>query len=161
MSAQQSQSLSPASPSWGRFAGIVLLFMLLGPLVGAVGVNIVLSLMASVNEAVHGNYSDIAKVLAGGIVIGSIVSAFIAYSFGIVSAAGVGIAAAIGDRRKRGVSWTIVLVSATVFWLVMAVLATTVVPPEGVVQWVAGLLVAHLLAAVICGALARRLFGAR
>lgn len=159
--AQPSPTLSPATPSWGRSAGIVLLFILLGPFAGALGFNIVLSLMAAANEAAHGNYDKLARTLIGGTVIGTIVSTIIAYGFGIFSAAGVGIASAIGDRRKIGISWTIVLASALACWVVMAIFATAVIPAAGIVQWTAGLLVAHLLAAIACGALARRAFGAR
>lgn len=151
----------PRAGSWWRAAGVVALFALLGPLFGALGVNLFLSVLASAIEAAHGNHGDIGRLLVGGMVIGTIVALPIAYSVGLAPAAGVGLAVAFGDRRRRGISWRIALASAVLFWLAMAALAVAVIPPAGLPTWLAALLVAHILAVVPCTAMARRLFGAR
>jgi len=141
-----------------RFMGIAILFALLGPVAGALGVNILLSVLAAAIEIARGNMGDVNRLLGGGIIIGTIISLPIAYSFGLVSAVGVGLAVATANQRGHGISWQVAFVWAGVFWLLMAALAMIIVPPGGLKVWLAGLLVAHLLAAALCTLLARRLF---
>lgn len=147
--------------SWGRFAGIMAIFVLLGPLAGALGVNILFALIAVGQEiATQGfNFSEILRLLVGGIVIGTIVSAIVAYSFGIFSAIGVGLTVALGDRRNLGVSWKLSLIAAFLFWILLSGVASTFVPAQGLSAWIAALLIGHLLAALVCTGLARRIFG--
>lgn len=158
----QSQTVAgqprPRSQSWGRFAGIVAIYALLGPLVGAIGVNGLFTVYAVGVEIANGNFGDIARLFWGGIVVGTIVSAIIAYTFGIVSAAGVGLVVALRDRRKGGISWKASFVAALAFWLLTSLAATAVVPPQGLVQWIGALLAAHVLAAAVCTWIARRTF---
>lgn len=146
------------SPSWGRFAGIVALYGLLGPLVGAVGVSGLFTVLAIGGEVAKGDFGDIGRLLVGGMVVGTIVSLIIAYAFGIASALAVGLAVAYRDRRDGGISWRVALMSSLVVWLLTAAASTTVVPPGGRLQWIGALLIAHLLAAAICTWIARRLF---
>lgn len=148
----------PHSQSWARFAGISALYGMLGPLVGAVGVNGLFTLMAIGSAMVKGNFGDIGRLLVGGMVVGTIVSLIIAYAFGIVSAAAVGFAVAFRDRRDGGVSWRTALIAALIVWLLTSLAVTTVVPPEGLAQWVGALFVAHLLATAVCTWIARRIF---
>src|SRR5690606_32729147 len=125
----------PVAQSWARFAGILAIYALLGPLIGAVGVNGLFTVYAVGVEIANGNFGDIARLFWGGIVVGTIVSAILAYAYGIVSAAGVGLVVAFRDRRKGGISWRTSLVAALAFWLLMSLAATAVVPPQGLVQW--------------------------
>jgi len=151
----------PYLEPWARLAGIVGLFGLLGPFLGALGVNALLSTLAMLTAAAGGDYGEIGRLLIGGITLGTIVSLPIAYTFGLVPAVGVGLIVALGERRCIGVSWGEALGGAVVFWLIAVLLAMGVVPPEGRVVWFAGLLVAHLTGAALCASLARKLFGAR
>lgn len=148
----------PPARSWGRFVGIVVLYAVVGPLMGALGVNALLAVLAVAAEVSRGNFDDIARLLVGGMVVGTIISAIIAYSFGIVSAAGVGLVVAVRDRRPGGVSWRTALIAALVFWALMSLAAAFVVPPQGLAQWIGALLAAHVLAAAACTWIARRIF---
>lgn len=149
----------PHLPSWTRFAGIVALYVLLGPLMGAVGVNAVFAVYAVGVEIADGSFDDITRLFWGGIVMGTMLFAIGAYAFGSVSAVAVGLAVALRDRRIFGVSWRRAFISAFVMWLLMSAIAIlTVVPPEGQVQWIGSLLIAHLFAATICTWIARRVF---
>ena len=109
-------------------------------------------------EIANGNFGDIARRVVGGMVGGTIFSVIIAYAYGIVSAAGVGLVVAFRDRRKGGISWKASFVAALLFWLLMSLAATAVVPPQGLVQWIGALLAAHVLAAAVCTWIARRIF---
>jgi hypothetical protein len=150
--------LRPRSHSWRRFIGIVAFYGLLGPLLGAIAANGLFTLYTVGVEIAKDNFSDVARLFWGGIVVGTIISVIIAYAFGIVSAVGTGLAVALRDRRKGGISWRTAIISALVMWLLTSVAATTVVPPEGLAQWVGALLVAHLLAASFCTWAACRIF---
>ena len=158
----QSQTVAgrprPGSQSWGRFAGIVAIYALLGPLVGAIGVTGLFTVYAVGVEIAIGNFDDIARRFVGGMLVGTIVSGIIAYAFGIVSAAGVGLVVALRDRRKGGISWKVSFVAALAFWLLTSLAATAVVPPQGLVQWIGALLAAHVLATAACTWIARRIF---
>lgn len=125
---------------------------------GAIGVNGLFTVYTVGVEVANGRFSDIARLFWGGLVVGTIISLIIAYSFGIVSAVATGLAVAFRDRSKGRISWRMAFISALVMWLLNSIAATTVVPPEGLAQWVGALLVAHLLAAVVCTWAARRIF---
>lgn len=158
----QSQTVAgrprPGSQSWGRFAGIVAIYALLGPFLGAFSVNVLFAVYAVGVEIAMGNFGDIARLFWGGIVVGTMLFAIGAYAFGSVSAVGVGLVVAFRDRRKGGISWRTSLVAALAFWLLMSLAATAVVPPQGLVQWIGALLAAHVLAAAVCTWIARRTF---
>ncbi len=148
----------PRGRSWGRFAGIVALYAVFGPLMGALGVNALLAVLAAATEVSRGNFDDIARLLIGGMVVGTIISAIIAYVFGMVSAAGVGLMVAIRDRREGRITWRAALIAALAFWGLMSLAALLIVPPQGLAQWIGALLAAHLLATVVCTWIARRIF---
>lgn len=148
----------PHLPTWARFAGIVALYALPGPLIGAIGVNGLFTLHAVGVALANGDVGDVARLFWGGLVIGTIISALIAYAFGIVSATGVGLIVAIRDRRRGGISWKAALFAALAFWLLTSLAALSVVPPDGLLQWVGALLAGHVLAAIFCTWAARRLF---
>ncbi|KPQ06512.1 MAG: Mpv17 / PMP22 family [Rhodobacteraceae bacterium HLUCCA12] len=147
--------------TWQRTAAVWILFVALGPFFGALSVNILLSVMAAMTAAAGEDYGAMGRLLAGGIVIGTIVSLPIAYGLGLASAAGVGAVAAIADRRKGTVPWPATLFSALIFWLAVSALAMAIVPPEGWPIWAAALLAAHLLGTTICVLLARGMFAPR
>ena len=145
------------SRNWSRFVAIVALYGLLGPLVGALGVNALFTLLAIGGEVAQGRFGDLVRLLVGGLVVGMIYSTIVAYALGSASAVAVGLAVAIGDRSQGRISWMIALGSALVLWLVATAL-TLFVADEGRVQWIGAMLVAHLLAAAICTWMAARIF---
>lgn len=149
----------PHSQSWGRFVGIVAIYALLGPFMGAFSVNGLFAVYAVSVEMANSDFSDIARLFWGGIVVGTMLFAIGAYAFGSVSAVAVGLAVAFRDRSKGGICWRTALLAALVVWLLMSIAATTVVPREGLVQWVGALFVAHVLAAAVCTWIARRIIG--
>jgi len=148
----------PRSQSWGRPIGIVASYALLGPFLGAFSVNGLFAVYAVGVEIARGDFSDIARLFWGGIVMGTALFAIGAYAFGSISAVAVGLAVAFRDRRKGGISWRTALVVALIVWLLMSIAVTAVVPPEGLVRWVGALLVAHVLATVVCTWIVRRIF---
>lgn len=80
---------------------------------------------------------------------------------GAVSSVAVGLVVALRDRRHGRISWRAALIGALVVWLVMAAFAALVIPPDGFLLWLVGLLVAHVVAAVLCTAIARLVLGNR
>jgi len=138
--------------------GIVAIYTLLGPILGSFSVNVLFAVYAVGVEIAMGNFGDIARLFWGGIVVGTMLFAIGAYAFGSVSAVGVGLVVAFRDRRKGGISWRNALIAALVAWVLMSIVTTAVVPPVGLMQWVGGLFVAHLLATAICTWIARRIF---
>jgi len=143
----------------GRFVGIVALYGLLGPMVGAVGVNSLFTVLAIGGEMTRGAFGDIGQLIVGGMVVGTIISLIVAYAIGIVPAAAVGFMVARRVRRENVISLRTALWSALVLGLLVSFAAMTVVPPDGRAQWIGALLVAHLLAAVVCTWVAQRVFG--
>lgn len=159
MRAADSIHVPAQAPSWRRFAGILALYALPGPFVGALAVSGLLTALAVVNESGSGNAGDIWRTVMGGMVILTLISLGIAYALGLVSALGVGLAVALSDRRRRGISWRVALIAALGFWLLVSGASLMVVPREGGLTWLAALLMAHLLAAAFCTWLARRVLG--
>lgn len=158
MQAEIGAGVRDTSPSWGRFCAILFIYAALGPLFGAIGVTAAFTAMAVGVEMWDGNFERIGRLLLGGMVIGTIVSVIAAYVLGIFSATCVGIAVAIRDRRRGGVSWRVALVSALILSLLTAMVALSAVPAEGLLQWIGVLFVAHLVAATICTWIARWIF---
>mgnify|MGYP007011835851 FL=1 len=146
---------------WQRLAGIVALFTLLGPLLGALGLIVLMSTLAALTALAGGDYGGIGPLLIGAITGGMLVALPPAYGFGLFPAGVVGLVVAIGERRRIGVAWGDALYGAVVLWLIAMILTIEVAPPQGRVFWFAGLLVAHLAGAALCTLIARKLFGAR
>jgi hypothetical protein len=113
------------------------------------------------SEIARGEYGEIPRLIVGGFVIGLRISLIIAYVMGAASALVVGVAVALADRRQRGISLRVALVTALVSWALAAALATTFIPGDALAAWIALLLLAHLLAAVVCTWIARAIFGGR
>jgi len=147
--------------AWARLAVITAIYGLLGPFVGAVGINAFLVAAAVGSEIARGEYGEIPRLIVGGFVIGLMISLIIAYVMGAASALVVGVAVALADRRQRGISLRVALVTALVSWALAAALATTFIPGDALAAWIALLLLAHLLAAVVCTWIARAIFGGR
>lgn len=147
--------------SLSRLLGITAVFVLIGPLAGSLGVNILLSLIqAAQTIATQGSdVTEIIRRLVGGIVVGTLISAMLSYSFGIFAAIGVGLTVALGDRRELGISLKLALTAAFFFWILMSGLVATMVPASALYVWIISLLIGHMLAAWICTGLARRIFG--
>lgn len=156
----ETRQLERSARAWARLAVIIAIYGLLGPFVGAVGINAFLVAAAVGSEIARGEYGDIPRLIIGGFVIGVMISLIIAYVMGTASALVVGVAVALADRRRRGISLRVALVTALVSWALVAVLAATFIPGDAL-AWIALLLLAHLLAAVVCTWIARAIFGGR
>ena len=146
-------------PGWGRFAGIAALYALLGPLVGAIGAVGLLVLIASVTGLAAGRPGPSGEAVWSGFLITLVAGLPMAYSFGLVSSSAVGVAVALRDRRRGGISWRMALGAAAVLWIFMSALATLVISGDSFLTWLVTLLAAHVLAAMVCTWVARRLFG--
>jgi len=139
------RQLASSARSWARFAVIIAIYGLLGPFMGAVGINAFLVAAAVGSEIARGEYGEIPRLIFGGFAIGVMISLIIAYAMGAASALVVGVAVAIADRRQRGISLRVALVTALVSWSLAAALATTFIPGDALAAWIALLLLAHLL----------------
>lgn len=159
MNTPENHSAYPAPPTLGRSLAIVALFGLAGPLIGALGLNLLLTLFAAASEIARGEFAALPRQIIGGIIAGSIFAVILGYGVGTVSALGVGIIVAVRDRRVRGISLRTPVLAALGFWAASAVVVLLAVPQEGRLVWIAALLAAHLLAALACGWIARKLFG--
>lgn len=161
----QDDTIASATPpprqGWRRFAAILGLFIVLGPLLGAVGVVLVFVAMAVLTEVMQGRADavPVPVVLGRGFLITLLAGLPIAYTFGAVSSVAVGLVVALRDRWHCNISWRAALVAGGIVWLVMAAFAALVIPPDGILTWLVGLLVAHVVAAVLCTLLARLLLG--
>jgi len=141
-----------------RLLALVALFGLLGPLAGAVGVNAFLTLLAVIAELARGEFGDLPRLVVGGMVVGTIYSAIIAYTVGLPSALGVGLFVAWKSQRSGEVALRTALVASLGFWIGCTLVALLIVPPEGRMAWIGAIFVAHLSAAFACGWLARKFF---
>jgi hypothetical protein len=159
--ALETHQIERPARAWGRLAAIIAIYGLPGPFVGAVGINAFLVAAAVGSEIARGEYGEIPRLIVGGFVIGLMISLIIAYVMGAASALIVGVAVALADRRQRGISLRVALVTALVAWALTAAVAATFIPRDALAAWIALLLLAHLLAAVECTWIARRIFGGR
>ncbi|MFB9151275.1 hypothetical protein [Roseovarius ramblicola] len=149
----------PSRQGWRRFAGLVALYAVLGPLLGAVCVVLLFVALSVITEVAQGRFEAIGALLGRGLLLTLVAGLPIAYSFGAVSSVAVGLIVALSDRRDGGISWRVALGGAVVSWGVAAVLAALVVPPDGFLVWLAGLFAAHVVAAWLCTWLAHLVFG--
>lgn len=141
--------------SWRRFAGITAFYALVGPLAGALAVTLLSVAISVAQAAAKGDLDDMDRLIWGGLIVGFLVSSIIAYTFGLASAIGVGVAAAIGARRDGAPSWRAVFSAAFVFWLGTTVAAALTTPSPGLAEWAGALFVGHLAGAAICTAATR------
>ncbi|RFP85423.1 hypothetical protein DZK27_16815 [Rhodobacteraceae bacterium 63075] len=158
---QDFASPTQAPPGWGRFAGITALYALLGPLVGAVGAVGLLVLIAVVTDLGAGQENTVSALLGPGFLVTLAAGLPLAYSFGLVSSIAVGLAVALRDRWRGGISWRAALGTALALWALMSALAGLMIPGGSFLTWLVMLLAAHVLAAMICNWLAQRLFSDR
>lgn len=152
---------TPPRQTWGRFAGILALFALVGPFLGAVGAVLMFVAMAVVTDLMQGRLDNLAGLMGRGLLTTLVAGLPIAYSFGAVSSVAVGLVVALRDRWRGGITWRAGLGSAVAMWALMAGLAALVIPADGFLLWLAGLFVAHVVAAGLCTWLARRILGCR
>lgn len=138
-------------------AGIVLLFAIVGPLLGAIGVNLVLSGFAAASALAAGNLAEVPKLLIGGMLVGTTVSLPIAYTFGLPAALSSGIVAALTVRRSESIRVGPVLATATAFFVAVLVVLALMVERHALGAWAASLLLGHVLGVAICVRIGRRL----
>lgn len=141
-----------------RAITIVALFLVLGPFVGAVGLNAFLTLLAVIGELIRGELDNLAKLIVGGMVVGMIYSTLIAYVVGLPSALGVGAFVAWKDQRAGEISFRVAIIASLGFCVLSGLCALLVVAPDGRLPWIGALFVAHLSAALVCAWLAKKCF---
>ena len=143
----------------GRSLAIVAVFGFAGPLVGALGVTLLLTLIALAGDIAQGDFASVPRRIVGGMIAGSIVAIILGYMLGTASAIAAGIIVAWRDRRAHGVSLRAAVLASLGLWLASVLFVLLVVPDEGRLAWIGALLAAHLFAGLACGWLARKLLG--
>ncbi|NKX45347.1 hypothetical protein [Roseicyclus persicicus] len=156
MQAGPSLSVPTRSVSWRRSLGIVALFALAGPLLGGLGVNLLLTAVSVAQGLGDGAAGDLARRLVGGIIGGSIFAVLLAYAIGTAPALVVGAVMAACDRRGRGLTYGDAAAAALACALVAAAGVVLLVEPGARAAWIAALVTAHLLGALGCTWAARR-----
>ena len=146
-------------PSGWRGLGIVALYALLGPLIGALAANVtLLALTLATDPAATGAGW---QPLVGALIGGSIFAVVLGYPVGLAPALVVGLAVAWAAREGQAVSWRIALVSALAVAALLILAVLFVTPPAGQATGIAALTLGCLLATAGCTALARALFPPR
>jgi hypothetical protein len=149
-------------PGWGRIAGIAALYALLGPLVGAIAAVGLLVLIDVVTVLGAGQGDAAGAVHGRGFLLLLAAGLPVAYGVGLPSSVAVGVIVALRDRREGAISRRAALAAALALWVVMSALAALVISTRGgLLTWLGMLLAAHVLAAMVCTRVARRLFSAR
>jgi hypothetical protein len=143
----------PPSPR-ARGAGIVALYTVAGPMIGALAVTVLSTALAA--TAAEGD--DLARSVVGGLIGGAVFAVILGYAVGLAPALALGLAVARAARGGQPVRWGAAMAAAAAIAAVLAVGALIAVPPAGRMAWIAALVVATLAAAAGCTALARRLF---
>lgn len=154
-------SVGGPARSWPRFLGIAGVYVVVGPLAAAVGVAGLHAGFSAGAALAQGEVRDLLRLAVGGLVVGSIMATLIAYTLGLVSAVGVGLAVALVERQSGRVSFGVALAATLAFCLLTAVFGARFLPQVEGALWILALFVGHVVAVAVCTPLARRLFGRR
>lgn len=145
--------------SFGRFIGILAIFALIGPILGAAAVSAYLGFEVAGSDLMTGKWDEAAKLILLSISFGTLFAWPIAYFIGILPAIGVGLAVALWDMRGGMISWRVAFAVALISWLLfMTSEGSFVEASEGIRTWQISLLLAHLTSAGVCWAIARAVF---
>lgn len=152
---QKRKRQSPGS----RFIGIVAVFLVIGPPVGALAVTLLLAALGLGSGQGAGGWADQGRLVVGAILLGLVFGIPISYIVGAVPAAMIGLATAAWDARKGRVPFHVPLGAA----LVLGVLAAgrlnhLVLSAGGERAAQVAVLLAHLAAACLCWLMARAIF---
>ena len=148
-------------PSAGRFVGIVAVFTLLGPPVGAIVVTGLLSILASFSELSVDGWQERTRMFSGMMLLGIVFGLPLSYLAGGISALMTGLATAFWDARKGVISLPVAMGGGLVLGLLAASRQGDLLSAsegEGVAQ--IAMLLAHLAAAAVCYLVARAIFTA-
>lgn len=144
----------PKRSASGRFVRIMIVFVALGPLIGSVilftGVGLQVAGMDLLTDQWRGVLGLVGAITLMWLPLG--------YLVGGLAAAGVGLFVALWDRRTGVISWWVALGSAVGMWLL--ILFGSVTPccdPDETFAVLGLALAAHVIAALGCTAVARRL----
>lgn len=141
--------------------GIVALFALCGPPVGAVTVALCLSAMAAAPGLNAAGWHEAVKLFAVGSAFSFVFGLPLAYLTGIVPAALVGMAVAARERRTGLISMPVAVSSALLLGVLAASRIGGLTGEDGGARLSQGaVMLAHLAAAVLCARLARAVPGA-
>nr|GGH95679.1 hypothetical protein GCM10011355_12790 [Aquisalinus luteolus] len=140
----------------GRAISVMAIFILVGPLIGALTMSFGLGAVGAWSYVLEKNYMEAARLLLGGWAVVALFAVPIGYIVGLPSAAMTGIVVAFRTFRTGRPSIIMALIAGLVLG-VFNVLATgeNVQTGQGVAFWMGALICAHLLAALVCGAIAK------
>lgn len=145
-------------PSPRRFAGIVAVFALLGPPFGALAFMLLL-LGVSLVSGGQGD-TGIARLIAGTLLLGVVFALPLSYLVGGLPALVLGLCAALWDAGNREISVRFCLCVGLVLGALAVSRSASLSGASGGEGFaVIALLLAHLVGAGACGAVARSLFG--
>lgn len=158
---EQAQDRKPR-PSIRRFAGIVAVFVLLGPPAGGLAVAVWLAAVTASSDLVVGGMSGSLRVFSGAALVGAAFGLPLSYVAGLIPASVIGLATAAWDARKGAISLVVALGGALALGL-LAVLrvGNPISVSEGERIGQISLLLAHLAAAGLCWLVVRAIFGRR
>jgi len=145
--------------SIGRFAGIVVVFVVVGPPVGALAVTLLLAAMGLTTGLAADGWLDQGRFAVGVMLLGLVFGLPISYTVGTVPAALVGFATAVWDARTGSISPYVALGAALVLGVLAASRASGLVSaPEGERAAQIAIPLVHMAAAWLCWLLARAIF---
>ena len=150
---------SKPQPSIGRFVGIVAVFVVLGPPVGALAVTLLLAALGLGSGLAADGWLDQGRFVVGVMLLGLVFGLPISYIVGTAPAALVGLAIAAWDAHTGRISLYVALGAALVLGVLAALRSAGLVSAsegEGAAQ--GAILLAHLAAAGLCWLLARAIF---
>jgi hypothetical protein len=147
-------------PSIRRFAGIIAVFVVFGPPVGALAVTLLLAALGLSSGLAAEGWLDQGRFAVGVMLLGLVFGLPISYIVGAVPAALVGLATAAWDARTGSISLYVALGAALALGVLAALRpASLISASEGESAAQVAIPLAHLSAAGLCWLLARTIFG--
>lgn len=156
---EQVQDRKP-QPSIGRFAGIVAVFVVFGPPVGALAVTLLLAALGLSSGFAADGWLDQGRFALGVMLLGLVFGLPISYLVGAAPAVLVGLTTAAWDARRGSISLHVALGAALALGVLAALQpASLISASEGERVAQVAIPLAHLAAAGLCWRLARAIFG--
>lgn len=147
-------------PSIRRFAGIIAVFVVFGPPVGALAVTLLLAALGLSSGLAAEGWLDQGRFALGVMLLGLVFGLPISYLVGAARAALVGLATAAWNARTRRISLHVALGAALALGVSAALRpASLISASEGERVAQIAIPLAHLAAAGLCWLLARAIFG--
>ena len=147
-------------PSIRRFAGIIAVFVVFGPPVGALAVTLLLAALGLSSGLAAEGWLDQGRFALGVVLLGLVFGLPISYLVGAAPAALVGLTTAAWDARTGSISLNVARGAALALGVSAALRpASLISASEGERVAQVAIPLAHLAAAGLCWLLARTIFG--